>query len=317
MAGVSACGFAQLQLPVALPTIARAGELVANLNEQRNVSTPLQEIVCCIGQPVAGNPTQYMIEKAFARAGLDWRYLTLEVAPERLADAMAGMRAMGFRGTNVTIPHKVAVIEYLDELSSDAALMGAVNCVNRVGDRLIGENTDGKGFVRSLREVCDPAEKSVVVLGAGGAARAIAVELGLAGAAKLVIVNRTPEHGEALAALLSDKVSVAAEYQAWKGKYAVAEETDILINATSVGLNDPSAMVAVDVKTLRRDLVVADVVFNPPRTRLLAAADDRNCTTVDGLGMLVNQAVIGFELWTGVKPDAAVMREALEEFLEL
>jgi shikimate dehydrogenase len=270
-----------------------------------------------MGQPVAGNPTQYMIEKAFVKAGLDWRYLTLEVSPEQLPAAMAGMRAMGFRGANFTIPHKVAVIEHLDELSDAAQLMGAVNCVNRVEDRLIGDNTDGKGFVRSLREVTDPAEKSVVILGAGGAARAIAVELGLAGVAKITIVNRTPERGQPLASLLSEQVKIEAEYQPWEGKYAVSEECEILINATSIGLNDAAAMVPIDCNTLRSELIVADVVFNPPRTKFLLAAAEKNCTVVDGLGMLVNQAVIGFEIWTGVKPNAAVMREALEEFLEI
>src|SRR5260370_14946829 len=140
-------------------------------------STPLQEAVCCIGQPVSGNPTQYMMEKAFAAAGLDWKYLTCEVPPEKLADAMQGLRALGFKGANFTIPHKVAVIPYLDSLSPAAQLMGAVNCINRVGDKLIGENTDGKGFFQSLRELCQPAGMNVAILDAGGAARAIAVEL--------------------------------------------------------------------------------------------------------------------------------------------
>jgi hypothetical protein len=115
-----------------------------------------------MGQPVAGNPTQYMMEKAFASAGLDWRYLTFEVPPEKLADAMIGLRALGFKGGNFTIPHKVAVIAHLDELSPAAEAMQAVNCVNRVGDKLIGENTDGKGFLQSLRETGDPAGKQVV-----------------------------------------------------------------------------------------------------------------------------------------------------------
>src|SRR6185295_14648082 len=130
------------------------------------MSANLQEVVCCLGQPVAGNPTQYMMEKAFAAVGLDWRYLTLEVAPEGLADAVRGMRAMGFRGCNLTIPHKVEVIKHLDRTSEAATLMGAVNCVNRQGDELVGENTDGKGFVQSLRELTDPAGKHVVILGA-------------------------------------------------------------------------------------------------------------------------------------------------------
>src|SRR5690606_20285038 len=110
----------------------------------------LQTICACFGQPVAGNPTQYMMERAFAALDLDWRYLTLEVSPENLGDAIRGMRAMGFRGGNITKPHKVAVIQYLDGTSEAAGLIGAVNCIDRQGDQLIGENTDGKGFVQSL-----------------------------------------------------------------------------------------------------------------------------------------------------------------------
>src|SRR4030095_7893547 len=153
----------------------------------------LQEIVCCMGQPVAGNPTQYMMEKAFAAAGLDWRYLTLEVPSEKLAAAMQGMRAMGFRGANFTIPHKVAVLAHLDGLSEAAELMGAVNCVNRVGDKLIGENTDGQGFLEPRRGSADPGGKKIVLLGAGGAARAIGVEVGLAKPAEIIVVNRNEE----------------------------------------------------------------------------------------------------------------------------
>ena len=268
-----------------------------------------------MGQPVAGNPTQYMMEKAFAKAGLDWRYLTLEVAPEGLEDAIRGMRAMGFKGGNFTIPHKVAVIPLLDELSEAARLMGAVNCVNRVDDRLIGENTDGKGFVESLRGVAEPEGKKVVLLGAGGAARAIGVELGLSGAADITVVNRSAERGEPLARLLSDEVKVASRLVVLEGDYAIPEDTDVLINATSIGLGDAAARVPIDVNSLREGLVVADVIFNPPQTRLLRDAQEHGCTTLDGLGMLVNQAVIGFKIWTNVDADAGVMREALEEFL--
>lgn len=270
-----------------------------------------------MGQPVAGNPTQYIVEKAFAAAGLDWRYLTLEVSPERLADAVRGMKAMGFRGGNFTVPHKVAVVPLLDGLSQAAEMIGAVNCVNHIDDKLIGENTDGKGFLQSLRTVVDPAGKQIVVLGAGGAARAIAVELALAAAAAITVVNRTRVRGQELVDLLAGKTAAAATFVEWRGEYVVPPETDVLINATSIGLNDPSARVSVAVDSLREGLVVADVVFNPPQTRFLMEAGSRRCTTLDGLGMLVNQAVVCFEIWTGVTPDAAVMREALEEFLEL
>jgi shikimate dehydrogenase len=277
----------------------------------------LQPIVCCLGQPVAGNPTQYMMEKAFSAAGLDWRYLTLEVPPDRLADAVKGLRALGFKGANFTIPHKVAVIPHLDELSPAAELMGAVNCVNRVGDRLIGENTDGKGFVQSLREFGDPAGKRVVILGAGGAARAIAVELALAGVAHLTIVNRNAERGEALAALVRDRVKAQADFVPLQGDYEIPADAEVFINATSIGLSDGAARVPLAVKSLRPGLIVADVIFNPPDTWLIRTAAEHDCKTLDGLGMLVNQAIIGFKIWTGIEPDAAVMREALEEFLEI
>lgn len=273
-----------------------------------------QELVGCFGQPVAENPTQYMIESAFRHHGLDWRYLTIEVSPQHLADAIRGMRAMGFRGANCTIPHKVAVIAHLDRTTDAAGLMGAVNCILRDGDDLIGENTDGKGFVQSLREVADPAGRRVVVFGAGGAARAICVETALAGAAGFTIVNRSPERGRELADLVRQRCGVPAEYVPWIGEYDIPAGTDIVINATSIGLYPHvDARVPVNPRTLRPGMVVADVIPNPPRTRLVREAADRGCTVLDGLGMLVNQGVIGFRLWTGIDPDPAVMRTALEE----
>jgi shikimate dehydrogenase len=276
---------------------------------------PIQEIVAVFGQPVAGNPTQYMMEKAFAQVGLDWRYLTLQVAPESLGDAIRGMRAMGFRGCNLTIPHKVEVIQYLDRSSEAATLMGAVNCVNRVGAELVGENTDGKGFVQSLRTVTDPAGKQVVILGAGGAARAIAVEVALAGAAHITVVNRDESRGRELAELVDKKTGVPAQYVKWEGDYGIPPETDVVINATSIGLGDAQARVPLALATLEADMVVADVIFNPPETRLIREARGRGCTALDGLGMLVNQAVIAFKIWTGQDANAEVMRDALEEFL--
>ena len=277
----------------------------------------LQEILCCMGQPVAGNPTQFMMEHAFVAAGFDWRYLTLEVSPDHLEDAMRGFRAMGFKGGNFTLPHKVRVLQYLDQLSEAARLIGAVNCVNRIDHNLIGENTDGKGFLESLRTVIEPEGKRVVVLGAGGAARAIAVELGLAKVAAITIANRTPERGQELVNLLNEQVHVPTEFAHWQGNYYLPPETDILINATSIGLGDADARVPIAFDTLQPQVLVADVIFNPPQTRLLRDAGNKGCKTLDGLGMLVNQAVIAFEIWTGVRPDRNVMREALEEFLEL
>lgn len=184
----------------------------------------LQEIVCCMGQPVAGNPSQFMMERSFAAAGLDWRYLTLEVSPEDLPAAVAGMKAMGFRGGNFTIPHKVAVIPLLKRLTEAAELMGAVNCIYAEEDGFVGENTDGKGFVTALQEVIDPAGKKIVLLGAGGAARAIAVELGLHKAASIDIVNRDAGRGRDLANLLSERVGIESKWIPWNGTHALAED---------------------------------------------------------------------------------------------
>jgi len=279
-----------------------------------------QELVAVFGQPVAENPTQAMVEAAFRHHGLNWRYLTIEVAPASLGAAVAGARAMGFRGFNCTIPHKVAVIPFLDELGESAALMGAVNCVVRRGDRLVGENTDGKGFLESLRPLRDPKGARVLVLGAGGAARAIAVELALAGAAALTVVNRTPARGQALVDLLRGKVRerLGGELEAallpWSGDARVPEGIDVVVNTTSIGLfPDLEARVPLDLSTLRPGTLVADVIPNPPRTRLVREALARGCRVIDGLGMLVGQGRLGVRYWTGVMPDAEVMRAALEE----
>ena len=180
------------------------------------------------------------------------------------------MRAMGFRGGNVTKPHKVAVMEFLDRLSDAAATIGAVNCIIREGGELVGENTDGKGFLQSLCGVTDPAGKKVVLLGSGGAARAIGVEMALAGAAEITVVNRSRERGQALVDNLNQKTSMPATLVAWEGDYQVPAETGVLINATSIGLNDGGARVPVILDATTSALVVADVVFSPPDTRLFA-----------------------------------------------
>ena len=273
-----------------------------------------QELTAAFGQPISENPTQVMVEAAYRHHELDWRYLTIEVAPDGLEDAVKGAKAMGFQGFNCTIPHKVKVIEYLDGLGESASLMGAVNCVVRNDGQWIGENTDGKGFVESLRELTDPSGKNVVIFGAGGAARAIGVEVALAGASKITIVNRTVERGEELTKLLDEKLPAEADFVPWDGVYAAPDGTDVLINATSIGLfPDVDARLALDVGTLREGMVVADVIPNPPATNLVRAARAKGCKVIDGLGMLVNQGVIGIRHWTDVDPDPVVMRKALED----
>ncbi|RWR26358.1 shikimate dehydrogenase [Sinirhodobacter populi] len=263
-------------------------------------------------QPAGENPTVAMIEAAFAHHGLDWRYINVEVAPGDLGDAVRGARAMGWRGFNCSIPHKVAVIEHLDGLGQSAEIIGAVNTIVRRGDRLIGENTDGRGFVAALREVVDPRGKSVVLFGAGGAARAVAVEMALAGATRITIVNRSAARGQAVVDLLNTRTAAQARYAPWTGPFSVPQDTDIVIHATSVGLYpDVEAMPDIDIDSLTPGMVVADGIHNPPLTRLLRAAQGRGCRTVDGLGMLVQQGVIGIKYWTGVDANPQVMRQAL------
>jgi shikimate dehydrogenase len=278
------------------------------------------ELVGCFGQPVAENPTGAMLEPAFAALGLNWRYLTIEVAPENLRDAVLGVRAFGMQGINLTIPHKVAVMQYLDAIAPDAAAIGAVNTVRREGAKLIGENTDGKGFLRGVRHDAgvDPQGKRIVVLGAGGAARAIVTELALAGAADVLVVNRSVQRGEEMVADLAAKTKAPIRFLPWRGIYAVPGDADLLVNATSIGLfPDVDAMPPVDLDGARPGMLVCDAVFNPPETRFLRAARRRSLPVLDGLAMLVYQGVIGFELWTGRKAPEAVMMRALRGALGL
>lgn len=284
------------------------------MSQQQNF---LHELVGSMSQGAAGNPTVAMIEAAFAHHGLHWRYVNMEVTPEDLGVAVRGARAMGFRGFNCSLPHKVTVIAHLDGLGESAAVMGAVNCVVRRGDKFIGENTDGKGFLKSLTSATDPRGKSVVLFGAGGAARAIAVELGLAGIRQITVVNRSAARGAELVELLRTKLNLNAELVKWDGDYVIPAATDIVINATSIGLYDAEARLDLDVNSLQPGMVVADVIANPPRTRLIRDAAARGCQALDGLGMLVNQGIVGVQYWTGIEPDAAVMRRALEQALGL
>jgi shikimate dehydrogenase len=235
--------------------------------------------------PAAENPTVAMIEAAYRHHGLNARYINCDVAPDDLGDAVRGARAMGWAGFNCSIPHKVAVIEHLDGLDDSAALIGAVNCVVRRRDRWIGANTDGQGFLTALRTVVDPAGKSMVLFGAGGAARAIAVESALAGAASISVVNRDPDRGMRLVALLNERTQTRADLVVWDMTFRAPEGSDILVNATSVGLfPNVDARLNLDPDSLGPGMVVADVFPNPPRTRLLRDAQARGATVLDGSG---------------------------------
>ena len=273
------------------------------------------DLVGVFGHPVAENPTVVMHEAAYDHLAMNWRYLTIEVLPEDLGSAMTGLRAMNMRGINLTIPHKVEVLQHLDRLSEAARLMGAVNTVVNEGGTLLGENTDGKGFMRALTDDAgvDPSGATVVVFGAGGAARAITVELALAGAKEITIVNRSPERGEALVDLLNQDTPVAATYERWNGAYQIAEETNVVINATSIGLFPKiDERPDIDYTKLTADMTVCDVIHSPG-TPFLRRARQQGSQTLDGVGMLVYQGAIGFKLWTGQEAPVDVMYRALAE----
>ncbi len=272
------------------------------------------ELVGVFGSPVEENPTCVVEEAGFKELGLNFRYITVRVEPNELEDAMTGLKAFKMRGINLTIPHKVAVIKYLDELSPAASLIGAVNTVVNNSGVLFGENTDGKGFLKALKDAgTEVSGKKVVMLGAGGASRAIAVECALDGAAEMVIINRDMERGDELATLINEKTSTRASYIPWIGTADIPEGTDILINGTCVGLyphvNDKPN---INYSGITPDMTVSDVVFNPPDTPFLKEAEKRGAKTVNGLGMLVNQASVNFKLWTGEDAPWQVMYDALK-----
>ncbi|MFC1757826.1 shikimate dehydrogenase [Planctomycetota bacterium] len=276
----------------------------------------LHQITGSFAKPAAENPTVEMIEAAFQHHGLHWRYINLEVGPENLGDAVKGARAMGWCGFNCSLPNKVEVIPYLDGLGESAAIIGAVNCAVRREGQFIGENTDGKGFLASLKEKTDPSGKSMVLLGAGGAARAIGVEVALAGAANVTVVNRDVTRGKELVTLLNDKTPTTAQFVQWDGVYQIPSGTDVVVNATSVGLYpDVDAKLSIDIASLSPAMVVADVIPNPLETNLTKDARARGCTVINGLGMLVNQGVISIKYWTGVDVEPEPMRARVCEVL--
>ena len=276
--------------------------------------TFLSGLTGSFAQKADENPTVAMVEAAYVAAGLNVRYINCEVSPADLEAAVRGAVAMGWLGFNCSLPHKVAVLAHLDELAPSAAVIGAVNTVVYRDGHLIGENTDGRGFVEAMLTRADPTGRRVMLFGAGGAARAIAVETALAGAAHITVVNRNRERGQELSDLISSRTPATSEFIAWDHTIAIPDDIDIVINATSIGFHpDVDAHLDLDAHTLRPGMVVADVITNPPTTNLIRTGQARGCITIDGLGMLVNQALVAIRLWTGKDVDGSVMRSVLED----
>ena len=276
------------------------------------------ELVGLFGYPVDENPTVVMIEAGFRELGLKYRYITMEVRPGNLETAVKSLKALGFKGVNCTIPHKVEVLKYLDHVAPDAQLIGAVNTIYVKDGETYGENTDGKGFILSMQDAGVVIEgRKIVVLGAGGAAKAITVELAMAGASQITVVNRDRNRGMVLAANLNEKTPVKASYTAWDHTYQLPPDTDILVQATNIGLYPDTSCPDIDYGSILPGMVICDVIPNPPHTEFLKRAEARGARTFDGLGMLVNQGRIGFKLWTGMDAPVEVMKAALaKEFAE-
>ena len=276
------------------------------------------ELTGVFGDPVDDNPTGVVEEAAFAAKNLNYRYLTIKVLPEDLGKAMDSVKIFGMKGINLTMPHKIKVLPYLDELSPAAEIIGAVNTVIQKEGKLFGENTDGKGFVTALKNSGETLDKkNVTILGAGGAARAIAVECALNRAAHINIINRSIEKGEELASLIQMKTDSSAKYLNWKSNMAIPSDTDILINATSIGFSpNVTDKPDIDYTTITPEMCVCDVIFNPAETIFLKSAAENGAKTITGLGMLVQQAALNFTLWTGVEAPVDVMEDALKKEFE-
>ena len=280
--------------------------------------TFLSELTGSFSTPSAGNPTVAMVEAAYKHHKLNFRYINCEVLPIDLSNAILGARAMNWAGFNLSIPHKVSVIQLLDGLGESAEIMGAVNCVVNRDGKLFGENTDGKGFLQAFKKVDAVSGKKIAILGAGGAARAIAVELALDGAKDFTIINRDATRGEELAKLLVNKLGVFAHYVPWSPGFKIPDFINVVINATSVGMADSGNYdLDIDLGSLNKNMIVADVIVNPPQTNLLKSAAKLGARTIDGLGMVVNQAVIGVKYWTNFEVDPAIMHAELKRVLKL
>jgi shikimate dehydrogenase len=283
-----------------------------------NVARPIRgstRVTGILGWPVDHSVSPAMHNAAYRALGLDFVYVPLPVRPEDLALAVGGMRALHVAGANVTLPHKVAIVPLLDAVSREAELIGAVNTVVRgPNGRLVGHNTDAPAFLEVLREEMglDPKGLRAVVLGAGGAARAVTVGLALAGALSVLVANRTPRAADTLALELSERVRGAAfdwaplESESLSASFATA---DLLVNCTTVGMRGDAFQPALPLSRLPSHAAVVDVVYRAGGTALEHAARAHH-RTAGGLGMLVRQGALSQEMWTGVRPPVEVMAEA-------
>jgi len=271
-------------------------------------SPALQEIIALLGCPAAGNPAQYLHERSLAEASLDWRFLTLDVPPERIGTALGGVEAMGFRGCVLSGPLRSHAAQHLATLSPAATFSRAVSLVERQPSGLVGHMTDGRGLLEALRAHIDPAGTRILLVGAGPAARAAALELSLARAAEVLVCNRTAEAAADLVESLSAIDGAAAAPLPWQPEITVPDQVDIVISAVP-------AESAPALTGLRKDLVVADFALVSQPAPIVAAAQRHGACTIDGLEIHCAKTAIDFHTWTGIDPDTDLLRELLDEYL--
>jgi len=276
---------------------------------------PQKQMTGMLGRPVAENPIDRMFDAVYAHYGLPWQFWKCDVAAADLGAAIAGTRALGFRGYGITVPYKIAAIPFLDGIDEDAAAIGATNWVTNEDGRLIGHNNDGKGVVKAIAKVTPLAGQRVAMMGAGGAGRAMAVELGWAGAAHLTVITRREEQGREVAELVHRTAGIPTAWQRWQGEVVVPDGTGILMNATHLGCAPACEPVPVVWESLDPRATAVDVITNPRLTPFLATARDHGCAVVDGVEMLVQLAMQLFETWTGVTPAEDVFQKAVAEAL--
>jgi shikimate dehydrogenase len=272
------------------------------------------KLVILLGNPLGHSISPPMHNRVFEKLGMDYCYMPVEVTDENLKKVFLGLSKMNVAGFNVTIPHKINIIEYLDELDPLAATIGAVNTICVKDGKTKGYNTDGEGFIRSLEEVAHITArgKRVFLLGCGGAARAIAMTLAFHGAEKIYIYNRTAKKAEELTDEINTKLRSCAEVVRSPEDQAKAiQSCDILINSSSIGMHPHEDVLPIDESLLSAELIVADIVYNPLMTKLLRTARDKGCTIVPGLGMLIYQGAIAFKLFTGIEPLVEEMSEVV------
>lgn len=272
-------------------------------------------IVGIIGDPIEHSRSPQMHNAAFVKAGLDYVYVPFHVRPDDLAHAIAGFKALNVVGINVTLPHKQAVIPYLTSISREAELVGAVNTLTFVDDEIHGDNTDAPGVLKALEEEGDmsvPVGQEVVVLGAGGSARAVVVALALGGVASITIANRTVERAVSLAEEMQQKTNILMHGMGLAdARLPDAVSRCMLLINTATASMDPTQPLLISADWLQSNTIVYDIVYTPPVTPLMKAASERRCPTLGGIGMLVHQGAIAFEKWTGITPCTETMHHAL------